>query len=518
MDGKRAVMFSSVVVLAITGILVANSNDQSHETIPKKEVLGKARIIVHEKKEKILLDPDISYFEESCTEILEKMEEGSASSEIEEIAGRITVVRPGGSNASRPYENYRLGPVYIFPKISDLQQRYLGKEISLDENWRIIHAAKPSVGGQEKYKTSQHYEYAAEYEKRIKSFKDFAGKHVVAAGRIRRHDEYTYFEINHVESVPSIYEWDIPEKEEIEFNRVLILSRKDANFILEMNNPFEQPIESLIICLSPDYPKLFEFNGPNVKKISLLKPGESKRVNWNFKIKEPWRQKMKLLVYAPGEPVIASYESIEIVGTQVQKDRNLEKQIDPKKHERQAQKAVLDNPPPNEFSEFYYKEVRDMLRNADYNPSTFSPYVWPALVFAYKNISVERGPVEVLFSHDGIPTEVLYHVYKPGYSLKGTKIVKEQEEDEITKNLSFITREMAIEKSRKLKGGSENFIYNYATANLWEIPEEPHYVWIVTYHSKKEVSASYNNALYDYIHPEGADLLLGTVVVKTKIE
>lgn len=66
-------IFLFVVILAITGIFVANSNGQKHETITKREVLGKAQIVVYKKGEKILIDPNAPYFKElqlACEEML----------------------------------------------------------------------------------------------------------------------------------------------------------------------------------------------------------------------------------------------------------------------------------------------------------------------------------------------------------------------------------------------------------------------------------------------------------------
>ena len=453
---------------------------------------------------------------ENCEEIWVKMVESLTNPNIEEVAGKLTFVRPKASNASRPYESYRLGSLYVFPSISDLQQKYLGREVGFDDNWRMIYATKPNVSGPKEYQTPQHYKYAEEYEKRIKSFKDSVGKHVIAIGRNKKHGEYNYFEIDHIKSLSPVYKWDISEKEKIEFNRIFLPARKDVNFILQVNNPFEQPIKDFTFCISPEYPKLFEFNDTAVKKVSLLKPGESKRLTWNFKIKEAWWQEMRLLVYAPSKPIIASYESLEIVGTLPQKAQDIKKQFDPTKYERQARKAVLDNPPPDEFVEFYNKEVQGMLKEKDYYPTTFSPLLWPSLTFAWKTSSIGRGPVEVFFSSEGDAVEIIYHYYKTGFSLTTGEAIDIQEEIEIVKKFSFIPKEKAVQKSKEVKGGSGNFIYDYASVNLVKTPGKPFYLWKVTYHIKKEVSLAAYNIYFDYIHPETVELISGIVVVKKK--
>ena len=70
---KKTALFLFVAVLLGMGTFVAGGNGQGNEAVKKKEVLGKAQIIVYKKGEKILIDPDAPYFRElqlACEEML----------------------------------------------------------------------------------------------------------------------------------------------------------------------------------------------------------------------------------------------------------------------------------------------------------------------------------------------------------------------------------------------------------------------------------------------------------------
>lgn len=70
---KKTALFLFVAVLLGMGTFVAGGNGQGNEAVKKKEVLGKAQIIVYKKGEKILIDPDAPYFKElqlACEEML----------------------------------------------------------------------------------------------------------------------------------------------------------------------------------------------------------------------------------------------------------------------------------------------------------------------------------------------------------------------------------------------------------------------------------------------------------------
>lgn len=460
---------------------------------------------------------------EDSTQVLKEMENGLSNSDVKQIAGKLTFVRQGASYAHLPYKEYRLGTLYVFPKIEDLQEKYFGKKISFKEHADREYALVPNVSVYPEYQTENNRKYVAEFKLRLQSFRESLDKNILAKGQVKKDGDNIYFELEQVKLMPVIYEWDIPEKKVKSFEQISIPTRAECHFIINFSNPFEKSIKNLRIVFSPENPLLFDFKDEEVKRVDSLEPGEIKQLTWTFKIKEPWWQNAKLLIYANNESVVAAYESFVLIGVKEYKAEEINKlnkvaaQISESKNLKDMAKiAVLKNPPPEEFSDFFNKQVRVCLEN---QWLTNMGWVFPSIMFAEKHSSMGQGPVEVLFDMEMRPSEVIYHYCSEvinGHmsNLMEPEIVSDSQESEIINKMSFIPKETAIRKSRELKGGSENFVYDYVSANLLKIPVGPYYLWKVKYHINKDVAkAAYNDA-EDYIHPKTASLVLGMIVVK----
>lgn len=457
------------------------------------------------------------------TQVLKEMENGLSNPNVKEIAGKLTFVRQGTSYAHLPYKEYRLGTLYVFPKIEDLQEKYLGEKISFKEHADREYALVPNVSVYPEYQTEDNRKYVEEFKLRFQSFRESLDKNILARGQVKQDGDNIYFELEQITLIPTIYEWDIPEKKVKSFEQISIPTRAECHFIINLSNPFEKSIKNLRIAFSPENPLLFDFKDEEVKRVDSLEPGESKQLTWTFKIKEPWWQNAKLLIYANTESVIAAYESFILIGVkdynaeEINKLNKVASQISgSKKLKDMAKIAVLRNPPPEEFSGFFNKKVRGCLEN---QWLTDEGRTFPSIMFAYKHNSMGQGAVEVLFNMEESPSEVIYHyysdvIYNHISELMTPEIVSKKQESEIINKMSFISREAAIQKSKKLKGGAENFIYDYVSADLLKIPSEPFYLWKVKYYINKDVSKAAYNDEDDYIDPKTAGLICGLVVVK----
>lgn len=149
---------------------------------------------------------------EDSTQFLKEMENGLSNPNVKEIAGKLTFVRQGNSYAYLPYMEYRLGTLYVFPKIEDLQEKYLEKKISFKEHSDREYALVPNVSVYSEYQTEKNRKYVAEFKSRFQAFRESLDKNILAKGRIKKDGGNIYFELDQVKLIPAIYEWDIPEK------------------------------------------------------------------------------------------------------------------------------------------------------------------------------------------------------------------------------------------------------------------------------------------------------------------
>ena len=447
----------------------------------------------------------------------------------EEVAGKLTfILSSSTNNAARPYENYRLGPLYVFPSVGDLQKGNLGREVGFDENWRMIYATKPHVVGPKEYQTEKYKKYAEEYEKREETFKNLKWTHMIAEGRNRKQGEDNYFEIDHTKPLSPIYEWDIIGKDKLRNNksffhahRIPVPVGQVLEFALEINNPLEKPIKNLTICLSADHPSVFEFLDAEVKTIDSLNPGESRKLTWRFILNEHWYEQIKLLVFAYGKPIIASFEEFEVYGVKEEVPKNV-KRFSVAKYAKQARNAILNNHPPPGYGGFYDKVAR-MVQYGHYRHGGVSGYesektmVPTRMRFVYETSSLDNGPVEVVVGPQGALFEINY-IYKdssPDIFSHWTHIVSHEKARRIVEACSYMNAEEAILKSKQLKGGSENYIYDHAFADLIKYADTRYlYLWRVTYHYNEDKLGAYYDA--DFIDPKSGNLVYGNIVVKPK--